>query len=339
MNARRRRSGLRARSVWRGWRVDAAGMRNGRGQPPASANKASLTVGASVFGELIRPRLLRPGWLLLYAATFALQLFCASVRYPLSYALLWLALKVIHQPTELAHLAALAVAYGPLALSLAALVLPIGGWWWQQQAGGRSASERERLLLEDAMEALRITDPGLRGPRRWFVLDQPTLNAAAYAETLMLTRGLIESQWLTAVLAHELGHLHTSDARLAAALARMTVPPRQPLRGSYGLLRRLLRGILFVATGELALWVMRGPWGIYWRTREHQADQYAASLGQAEQLAEFLDLHALPWDLPIPFVWLTEASHPPTEHRIDRLYCHQPQQAAPPAAGTRKEAA
>lgn len=56
----------------------------------------------------------------------------------------------------------------------------------------------------------------------------------------------------------------------------------------------------------------------------HQADSYAASLGQAEQLAEFLDLNALPWDLPIPFVWLTEASHPPTEHRIDRLYRYQP---------------
>jgi CheY-like chemotaxis protein len=46
--------------------------------------------------------------------------------------------------------------------------------------------------------------------------------------------------------------------------------------------------------------------------------ELVAGLGQAEQLAEFLDLHALPWDLPIPFVWLTEASHPPTEHRIDR---------------------
>jgi Zn-dependent protease with chaperone function len=292
----------------------------------------------SIFSELVRPRLLRPGWLLLYAATFALQLFCASVRYPVSYALLWLVLRFIHQPIGLAHTAALAAAYGPLGLSLAALVLPIGGWWWQQQAGGRSPSERERLLLDDALATLKGADPQLRGPRRWFVLDKPALNAAAYAETLMLTRGLLESQWLTAVLAHELGHLHTSDARLAAALGRMTTPPRQPLRGSYGLMRRLLRGVLFIATGELAVWVMRGPWGIYWRTREHQADQYAADLGQAEQLAEFLDLHALPWDLPIPFIWLTQASHPPTEHRIDRLYRHQPQ-AAPAAAGTKKEAA
>ena len=27
-------------------------------------------------------------------------------------------------------------------------------------------------------------------------------------------------------------------------------------------------------------------------------------------------------DLPVPFIWLTEHSHPPTEHRIDRLSYH-----------------
>jgi hypothetical protein len=33
----------------------------------------------------------------------------------------------------------------------------------------------------------------------------------------------------------------------------------------------------------------------------------------------FLEQHALEYDLPVPFAWLSEHSHPSTEHRIDRL--------------------
>jgi Zn-dependent protease with chaperone function len=188
-------------------------------------------MATAIFGEVIRPAQLRLGWLLLYAATFAVQIFCASVRYLVCYVGLWLAFQIAGQPTGDLHLLALALAYGPLALSLAALVLPVGGWWWQQQTGGRSPSAREQLLLEDALATLRGVEPRLQGPRRWFVLDESTPNAAVYADTLMLTRGLLESQWLAPVLAHELGHLHSSDARLTAALNRLTTPPRRALRG------------------------------------------------------------------------------------------------------------
>jgi Zn-dependent protease with chaperone function len=128
----------------------------------------------------------------------------------------------------------------------------------------------------------------------------------------MLTRGLLESGYLDGVLAHELGHLNSSDARLAAALTRLTTPPRARTR-------RGLRTISLLATGGLALWVTRAPWGVYWRAREHQADHYAAALGQAAPLARYLETNALDGDLPIPFVRLTDTSHPPTEHRIDRL--------------------
>ncbi len=57
------------------------------------------------------------------------------------------------------NLLAFVIAYGPLALSLATLILPLGGWWWQQQAGGRSPSQRERLIYEDAFATLRHTNP------------------------------------------------------------------------------------------------------------------------------------------------------------------------------------
>jgi Zn-dependent protease with chaperone function len=284
------------------------------GKPRVPPRTAETAPGAGAY--VIRPKELAPSWVMLYAGTFALQLICASIRASVSYPILWVLFKIIGQPTTPVHDLALLIGYGPLALSFATLILPLGGWWWEQQAGGRSPSERERLVFEDAIATLRHADPELRPPRRWFVLDVHDLNASVYADTLMLSRGLLESGYLEGVLAHELGHMNSSDARLTAALHRLTTPPRKQVR-------RGLRTITLLATGGLAVWLTRAPWGAYWRSREHQADQYAADLGQAESLARFLETNALDGDLPVPFIWLTDVSHPPAEHRIDRLYQHE----------------
>jgi Zn-dependent protease with chaperone function len=256
---------------------------------------------------------IRPGWVLLYAGTFALQAFCASIRSFIAYPPLWLVLTLLGKSTALAHPLAWVIGYGPLALSFATLLLPIGGWLWMQQEGGRSPSQRERLVYEDALAILCQADPKLRPPRRWFVIDRVELNAAVYADTLMVTRGLLESGFMEPVLAHELGHLNSSDGRLTAALHRLTTPPRRRLGFP-------LRTIAFIASGALAVWVTRAPWASYWRAREFHADLCAARLGQGPALARFLDTNALENDLPIPFMWLTEHSHPWTEHRIDHLY-------------------
>jgi Zn-dependent protease with chaperone function len=260
----------------------------------------------------ISPKELSPSWLLLYLATFALQVPCAAIRGFVAYPVIWLLFKLLGQPTTLVHLIALVIGYGPLAISLATLVLPLGSWWWEQQAGGRSPSEREQLVYQDALAQLRNADPGLREPRRWFVLDEEIENAGAYADTLMVTRGLLDSGYLEPVLAHELGHLNTSDGRLTAALCRITTPPR-------GQVHRGLKTISFLATGAIGMWPLRAAWGAYWRSREHHADHYAAHLGQASTLGEFLDERRALIDLPVPFIWLSEHSHPPTEHRVDRL--------------------
>jgi Zn-dependent protease with chaperone function len=211
------------------------------------------------------------------------------------------------------HTLAWIAGYGPLIVSFATLILPLGGWLWQQRVGGRSPSERERLIYEDALAILAKSDPRLRPPQHWFVLDEQALNAAAYANTLMLTRGLIDSGYLEAVLAHELGHLNSSDSRLAAALHRLTTPPRRRLPFP-------LATLGFLVSGGLGAWLTRAPWAAYWRAREFAADEYAAKLGQGRSLARFLELNALENDLPVPFMWLTEQSHPFSEHRIDRLY-------------------
>ncbi|HEY3759150.1 MAG TPA: M48 family metalloprotease [Solirubrobacteraceae bacterium] len=255
---------------------------------------------------------LSPSWLLPYAVTFALQAMCAGFRAFVAYPVLWLAFTLLHWPKSPLHLIVLAIAYGPLALSLATLILPAGGWLWQQRIGARTPSQREQAIFAQAFAELRNCDPTLRPPPRWCVQDAAEPNAAVYADTLMLTRGLLESSYLTAVLAHELGHLNTSDARLTAVLVRMTTPPRTQLR-------KPLRTIALVATGAATAWATRVPWAAYWRTREYAADAYAARLGQSQPLALFLDAEALEHDLAVPFAWLRDGSHPPTEHRLERI--------------------
>jgi Zn-dependent protease with chaperone function len=191
-------------------------------------------------------------------------------------------------------------------------------------------------------------------PAHWFVIDNPQPDAAVCGDTLMVSRGLLETDHVAAVLAHELGHLASPDARLTTALNRLIVfstpfragaaagrsrpqmelVPRlqytpRPATDVFGLepgLTQALFGFLrflfivsLFAKGGLGLWLTGPVWGRYWREREYKADQYAASLGQAEELADFLEVHALIHDNPIPFLWLTEHTHPATELRIDRL--------------------
>jgi hypothetical protein len=280
---------------------------------------------------VISPKELSPSWVMLYAATFVLQLPCAAIRAFLTYPVLWVAFKLsgpfIGQYPGHIHTIALIVAYGPLAISLATLILPLGGWWWEQREGGRAPSERERLIYDDAIAQLKQADPSLREPRRWFVLDEEIESAAAYADTAMVSRGLLDSGYLQAVLAHELGHLNSSNGRLTAALHGITTPPR-------GEVHRGLNTICFFATGAAGIWPLQAAWGAYWRSREHHADHYTTNLGQADTLREFLDERRALIDLPVPFMWLSEHSHPPTEHRVERLTRtithHQPTPHAPP---------
>ncbi len=229
----------------------------------------------------------------------------------------------------------------PTGWAILALITPLGGgWWWRTNLGGREPSTRERDAYQTALEELHAQAARpFREPASWFVLDTPHPDASVCGNTLALSRGLLETPYLTAVVAHELGHLNTSDGRLTAALNRLLINP-VPLRGpeprearrgvtveTKVLLTITLVGIvvwtssrlLRFASGGFGLRLLAPFWGSYWREREYLADQYAASLGQAEDLADFLEVYALMHDQPVPLIWLTEHTHPPTELRVDRL--------------------
>jgi Zn-dependent protease with chaperone function len=230
----------------------------------------------------------------------------------------------------------------PTGWAIFALVTPLGGGrWWRANIGGREPSERERAAYHDALQVLHANSSlPLRLPGLWFVIDEPQPDAAVCGGTLMLSSGLLENEYLPAVLAHELGHLATSDGKLTAAINRLIINPlprtreKKERQGNLVILggERLLltitlfgaalwmgRFVIRFARGGLGLRFLAPAWGSYWREREYTADHYAATLGQADELADFLEVHALMHDHPVPFIWLTEHTHPPTELRIDRL--------------------
>ena len=266
--------------------------------------------------HLIRAHDVNPGWLVLYGATWALQWFSAPFRYFLASGVLLLINWIMswHLPV---HSLALLVGFGPLVISLGTLVLPLGGWWFEQSQGGRRPSEREQLVFDGAIAELQRVWPELRPPHRWFVTDEAEPNACAYADTLMVTKGMLYNPAFPAVLAHEMGHLNSSDARLSAALYRITTPPREPVGFPFKLLSYLI-------SGRIGLAPVKKAWAMYWRHRETIADEYAVRLGQGPQLAAYLDSNALEGDLPTPFKDFGESSHPWTEHRIELLEAYGP---------------
>lgn len=222
---------------------------------------------------------------------------------------------------------ALAVAFAPLAVSLLAvicppLVAPFDGRWWEMSTGGRPPEQDEREAFEHAFSELQDVDPTLRPPRHWFVAEEPTHNAAAYASSLCVNRGLLESSYAAAVIGHEMGHLRSSDAHITSALNLLLIRPMDTpeIRPLWTL---PFRGLLWLASGQAVLWLTANTWEMYWRSREFAADEYAARLGQAHNLAQSLTHESLPHERAIRNMRFSRATHPYTKPRIARLQAHR----------------
>jgi Zn-dependent protease with chaperone function len=230
---------------------------------------------------------------------------------------------------QIAWVAALA----PLAWLALALLRPGGGWLWRRRLGARRPTADEALAIGDAQTMLRAVDPSVP-EAEVCVLDDPLPAALVRGRSIVLSRGLLESDATPAVYAHELGHIRSLDARLTEALERLELwgdplGPIEPRRGaqsprgrddrSGGLLLGCLRWLVRLAGGGCAESLLRPLWSAYWRHREHAADVYAASLGQAEDLARHLAEQELPFDPPQRRLLLNRAEHPPVALRIERL--------------------
>jgi Zn-dependent protease with chaperone function len=266
-----------------------------------------------------------PG-LLLYLLTLGGQFAGAIARMLITVIALWI-VGLFTGWSIPVNTIALIAGFTPLALSALSLICPpliapIDGRWWEISTGGRQPEQDEREAFEDAFAELQEYDPSLRPPRHWFVAEEPSRNAAAYSSSLRVNRGLLESPYAAAVLAHEMGHLRSSDARLTSALNLLLLKPMDT-PAVYPLWSLPFRGLFWLATGQAVMWLTSNSWEMYWRSREFAADQYAARLGQGPALAESLAHESLPYEISIPHMRFSRATHPYTKPRIAQLQAYR----------------
>lgn len=227
-------------------------------------------------------------------------------------------------------------ALAPLAHSLLALVLPGRGRIWSRRLGARRPSAEERAAVDDALSLLEEANPGSHPKPTVYVLDNPLPVAAVRGRALLISHSLIDSDTLVPVLAHELGHLNSLDGRLTEALQRLAIWPESPSPAQGGhhrkdgvevdhgapgaLLWACLRGTLRIGAGGVGQRVLQPLWAAYWRYREFAADAHAASLGQAEDLAQHLTDYELPFEGPRHRLLFDRTEHPSVALRIERLF-------------------
>jgi Zn-dependent protease with chaperone function len=236
--------------------------------------------------------------------------------------------------------------FGNILLSLSALsgvmLRPASGNTFTRFVlGARDPSRRERRFMHQAITQLEKGAPERsRAPNYWYVLDSPYMNAYIVGSTLYVTRELLRSEYLPAVVAHEFGHLNSPDGRLTLALRRFVMPYTyllNPARGKQvapgtlivldeemvtgqaliilNFLMVLLMWWFALAGGGLGLYLLNPVWTWYWRRREYYADNYAAQCGLAHGLIDYLE-HYQFFDVSVPFHL---SAHPYTELRIDKL--------------------
>jgi Zn-dependent protease with chaperone function len=276
-----------------------------------------------------RRRAISPGeisGLTLYLLTLCVE---AILGLPVRWLLAYLGATIVGAVFPLglgAEQVAWLTALAPIAWSLMALVLPGRGWIWARRLGARRPSAAEAAALDDAFALLASADPGLADLPLCHVLDEPLPEAAVRGGALILSRALLEADPLAAILAHELGHAESLDGRLTEALDRLALwedplalPPaaREDSRGA--LTWALARWTLRLAGGSLPQRLLAPLWAAYWRSREYAADAYAASLGQAQDLACHLADQELVLDAPQPGLLFKASQHPPVALRIERL--------------------
>ncbi len=278
--------------------------------------------------------------LALYALTLACELPGVLARAYIGFFAFWLLAAISGLSLTLRTTVAFTCGLAPIAWSVSALVCPAGGaWGWRLASGARAPSRRERQAYAAALAQLQASAAALAQPQagvsqrqagaprllpepRLLVLDDPLPGAWACGDALMLTRALLGHPALAAVLAHELGHITTLDARLALAVGRLTRwrrPLPRPDHGGRGLGIGIRARLWWLLRGGLGALLLRALWASWWRRREHAADTHAARLGQALELAALLEGELLGEDHAVPFLWLSAHPYPYAELRIERL--------------------
>jgi Zn-dependent protease with chaperone function len=263
-----------------------------------------------------------PGYVL-----YLITLFCQGLSAFARWQVVYLGLKLVglFSPWSIPAVpiawivAGLPLVASALALICPPLICPITGRWWEMALGGRRPVQDELEAYERALDSIALEDEWFKAPRHWFVAEEDDYNASVFANSVCLTRGLLESREAApAFLSHEYPHLRSGDGRLMCALQLLVVWPMEapeilPLRSLP------LRGLLWVASGSAVDWFFERAWDTYWRSREYVCDNYTIRVGQGPAFARSLRSHSLPYERPIRWMCFSTASHPYTKQRMARL--------------------
>jgi hypothetical protein len=162
-------------------------------------------------------------WVRLYLLALAVLIPTAIFQLFTVY-LLTLLLTLIangHGDFALANTLPWIVVGGYFGSATSALIHPLGaGRHFADAIGARRATTEETAAYQDAMSSLPL-DRVKRLPRWLYVLDRHELNAAVLGDALVINRTVFDSEFLPAVIAHELGHLNSMDARVSCAANRL----------------------------------------------------------------------------------------------------------------------
>ena len=247
----------------------------------------------------------------------------------------------------------------PIALGIA-LVMNLGTWWFSDKialsfAGAKPVSEAEAPELYRIVA--RVAQLAELPTPRLYVIDQPAPNAFATGRdpqhaVVAVTRGILEvvnERELTAVLAHELGHVRNRDtfvmavvASVAGAISYLAQMAQWSMwfgggdrdnrdSGQLGMIGMILGIILLPIAAMLVQLAVS-------RSREYGADDQSAALthdpislaSALRKLADYSKKVPLPVNPAVAPLFIVQpllpgglsglfSTHPPIEQRIARL--------------------
>lgn len=247
----------------------------------------------------------------------------------------------------------------PIALGIA-LVMNLGTWWFSDKialsfAGAKPVSEAEAPELYRIVG--RVAQMAELPTPRLYVIDQPAPNAFATGRdpqhaVVAVTRGILEvvnERELTAVLAHELGHVRNRDtfvmavvASVAGAISYLAQMAQWSMwfgggdrdnrdSGQLGMIGMILGIVLLPIAAMLVQLAVS-------RSREYGADDQSAALthdpialaSALRKLADYSKKVPLPVNPAVAPLFIVQpllpgglsglfSTHPPIEQRIARL--------------------
>jgi Zn-dependent protease with chaperone function len=221
-------------------------------------------------------------------------------------------------------------ATAPLAISLAAFVVPSREPLWRRWLGARPASAEEMEALKPLVSTFAALDRRCARCFRCYVVDSQPPFAFVRGRVLVVSTGLLRCVGLPGALAHELGHLVSWDGLLTAAVDRLGLwgdvfapLPEQDvgreLEWWVALTVEAIRWSVRIAGAGWVFALVNPLWAAFWRSRERAADAYAARLGQAALLADHLEEVEQPRARPRRYRFFDPYDHEPVALRIEHL--------------------